>query len=186
MTAMNEPAGPRTAERLPFPLQEGETVLALCRRHWIYLWPRIAVLLLVTLVPPTVIALLLSAVDVYDGFVAKVFWVASLVYLLFWGVRIFLTWYRYQNDIWVITNQRLIDSYRRHPFSLRVATADLVNVQDMTVERDGLLATMLDYGDVICQTAAEQQDFRLSGIPDPRETQALVDRERDRERMRGR
>jgi hypothetical protein len=30
------------------------------------------------------------------------------------------------------------------------------------------------------------QDFRLTGVPDPRAAQALVDRERDRERMRSR
>jgi hypothetical protein len=86
----------------------------------------------------------------------------------------------------VITNQRLIDSYKSNPFSLKVATADLVNVQDMSVERHGILRTMLDYGDILCQTAAEMQGFRLAGIPDPRTVQALVDRERDRERLRTR
>ena len=99
-------------------------------------------------------------------------------------MRVFLIWYRYRHDIWVITNQRLVDSFKSNPFSLRVATADLVNVQDMTVVRNGILRTLLDYGDIVCQTAAELQDFRLVGIPDPRDTQALVDRERDRERTR--
>jgi len=84
----------------------------------------------------------------------------------------------------VITNQRLIDSYRRHPFDMSISTADLVNIQDMTVERSGILRTMLDFGNVICQTASSDQSFMLTGVPDPRETQALVDRERDRERMR--
>jgi hypothetical protein len=84
----------------------------------------------------------------------------------------------------VITNQRIIDSYKKHPFNLRIATTDLVNVQDMSVERDGMLRTMLDYGDIVCQTASEMQDFRLAGIPNPVAVQALVDRERDRERLK--
>ncbi len=46
----------------------------------------------------------------------------------------------------------------------------------MTIERSGLLRTLLDYGDIVCQTAAELQEFRLQGIPNPREIQALVDR----------
>ena len=99
-------------------------------------------------------------------------------------MRAFLAWYRYHNDIWVVTNQRLVDSFKRHPFSLRISTADLINIQDMTIERSGVLRTLMDYGNIVCQTAAEQQDFRLIGIPDPRATQALVDRERDRERLR--
>ena len=85
----------------------------------------------------------------------------------------------------MITNQRLIDSYKRIRFSLRVSTADLVNVQDMTVARNGLLAhdprlrrhRLPDGG-------SRGRSFRLAGIPNPREVQALVDRERDRERMR--
>jgi hypothetical protein len=178
-----EPAAP-AQEKLPFPLQDGERVLVLCRRHWVYLWPNIGVMLLIALVPAVAIALILSAADAYKGVVANIYWLAALVWFAIWGVRIFLTWYRYHNDIWVISSQRIIDSFKRNPFSLRVASADLVNVQDMTVERHGLLQTFLDYGDIVCQTAAEQQDFRLAGIPDPRTIQALVDRERDRERAR--
>ena len=121
-----------------------------------------------------------------DGTPAKVVWALLIIHAAYRALRSFLTWYRYHNDIWVITNQRLIDSYKKHPFSLEIATADLVNVQDMSVERNGVLRTMLDYGDILCQTAAEMQGFRLRGIPNPRAVQALVDRERDRERMRTR
>lgn len=182
---MNEPREQAPAPGLPFPLQAGEQVLALCRRHWLYLWPNLLLLLAVALVPVTAIALLLSALDAYEGAVALIFQVVAAAYLLVAAVRIFLAWYRYHNDVWVVTNQRLIDSFKRHPFSLRLSTADLVNIQDMTVVRDGLLRTVFDYGDIVCQTAAdEQQDFHLSGIPRPREVQALIDRERDRERLR--
>jgi hypothetical protein len=179
-----------TTESIPhpdvsFPLQPDETVLRVYRRHWVYLWPNIAFMLLLGLLPPILIGIILSESGGYEGTAAQAFWVVAALYFVFWGLRIFLAWYRYSHDTWVLTSQRLIDSYRRHPFSLRLSTADLVNVQDMTVERDGLLRTALDYGDIICQTAAdEQRDFHLSGIPHPREALALVDRERDRERAR--
>jgi hypothetical protein len=94
------------------------------------------------------------------------------------------SWYRYRNDLWVITDQRIIDSTRTSPFSLKLSTADLVNVQDMTIERRGIFPTIFDFGDVVCQTAADLQEFRLVGIHHPREIQAMVDRERDRERQR--
>jgi hypothetical protein len=182
--AAAQPSG--TTESLPFPLQQNETVTQVCRRHWMYLWPRTIMLALWGLVPVIVIALVLSWTDAYDGAVAQIFWIASALWLLFWAVRIFLNWYQYHNDIWVITNQRIVDSYKRTPFSHRLATADLVNVQDMTVERSGILQTSLNYGDIICQTAGTGGQFRLSGIPRPQEVQLLVDKERDRERMRGR
>jgi len=181
---MNETAaGGPSDVRLPFPLQEGERIILLCRRHWIYLWPTIVLQLLFALVPIAAVGLLLRALDAYEGAAAQVYWIASVVYFLYWAARMFLTWYRYHNDIWVITDQRIVDSFKRHPFSLRISTADLVNIQDMFVERDGILRTVLDFGDIVCQTAAEGQDFRLPGIPDPRAVQALVDRQRDRARQ---
>jgi len=171
-------------EALPFPLQDTEQVLRVCRRHWIYFWPNMALQAFIMLVPPIVLGLLLSEAGAYEDIGAKVFWAVAGLWFLYWGVRVFLAWYRYRHDIWVITNQRLIDVFKPHPFSLKLSTADLVNVQDMTVDRQGLLRTLLDCGDIICQTAAENQDFLLPGIPHPRDVQALVDRERDRERLR--
>ena len=41
-----------------------------------------------------------------------------------------------------------------HPFSHRLATADLVNVQDISVEKIGFIPTVLGFGDVVCQTAS--------------------------------
>jgi hypothetical protein len=181
---MQEPTPTAPRQDVPFPLQEGETILRLFRRHWIYLWPNVSLKLLLAVLPP-IVALIAGAGGPSDGAWA-VLWVGLAANLVYWLVRAFLSWYRYHNDIWVVTNQRLIDSYKPHPFSLRVATADLVNLQDMTVVRSGVLRTLLDFGDVVCQTASEMQEFRLTGVPDPRAAQALVDRERDRERMRSR
>jgi hypothetical protein len=182
-----EPASqPQPQRAFPFPLQEGEQILSLVHRHWIYLWPLILGHVIAAIVPVVLLALLLNELGGLDGTVGLVFWLLAALYVLYWAVRLLLTWYRYRNDIWVITNQRLIDSYRRHPFDLRISTADLVNVQDMAVQRNGILQTMLDYGNIVCQTASEMQDFKLTGVPHPRSTQALVDRERDRERMRQR
>lgn len=177
-------AAPKKDGALHFPLQENERVLKICRRHWFYLWPRTVFYVLAALVPIIAVGVAIAKWFDYSGMTAKVFWIAALVYLLYWLVRIFLNWYRYSNDIWVITNQRIVDSTKTTPITLKISTADLINVQDMTVERDGLFRTMFNYGDVICQTAAEQQEFRMTGIPRPQEVQLLVDKERDRERLR--
>ena len=177
---------PRKDGALHFPLQDGEQVIMICRKHWFYLWPRTAIIALFALVPVIVAAVLLSKSTGLSGTGGKVFAIVSLLYIAYWAIRAFLNYYRYHNDIWVITNQRLIDSTKTNPFSLKISTADLVNVQDMTVDRSGVLRTMFNFGDVVCQTAADIQEFRMAGIPNPQEVQLLVDKERDRERMRGR
>jgi hypothetical protein len=169
-------------ERVPFPLQDSEQVMALVRRHWIHLWPKSLLYVLYALVPLIIISLLLAWADQYEGIAARIFWIVAAVWLFYWVVRILLNWYRYHNDIWVITNQRIVDSIKASPFSHRLSTADLVNVQDMTVERKGILQTMLNYGNIVCETASDGGEFVLAGIPRPQDVQLMVDRERDRER----
>lgn len=172
--------------KLPFPLQDNETVIKLVRRHWINLWPLTALYAAIALVPPIGIIWIFSASGWFDGMTRNILGVITALWILYWGIRALLNWYRYHNDIWTITNQRIVDSYRRTPFSLNVSTADLVNIQDMSVKRSGILQTLLNYGDVVCDTAGagKSQTFVLSGIPGPQDVQLLVDKERDRERMR--
>ena len=169
---------------VPFPLQQNEQVLRVSRRHWVFLWPKTILLAGIAILPPILVGWVLSLIDAYDGVAAQVFWIVATLWILFWGARTYLNWYRYHHDMWVITNQRIVDCIKNHPFHLRLSSADLVNIQDMTVERNGVFATMLGYGDVVCQTAGAQPTFVLSGIPQPDDVQLLVDRERDRERMR--
>lgn len=185
MTSTPMPAQPAPgAANLQFPMQEGEAVLQIAHRHWWYLWPNIAIKTAFLLVPVILIWFLFDAVGAYEGTGQKIFWVLSLLWAGYWGVIIFLAWYRYQHDIWVITNQRIVDVYKRNPFNLRVSSADLVNVQDISVEKRGILQSALNFGDIQCQTSGAREVFMLTGLPDPTQTQALIDKERDRERLR--
>ena len=168
--------------KLPFPLQETEKVLLMCRRHWLYLYPRMILQILIAVLPVLALFLVLSWADAMDGLAAKIAMVVSAIWLAVWAVKIILLKYRYDNDLWTITNQRIIDSYRSNPFSLKITTADLVDIVDTSLNRSGIFPTMLNYGDIRCETAGERQDISLPAVPHPQEVHALIDRERDRER----
>jgi hypothetical protein len=170
--------------KLPFPLQHGETILQLVRKHWFFLWPLTILWTLYAIVPVTVASIILSAIGILDD-LGIFWWIIALIWVAYWGLRLLLNFYRYRNDIWVISNQRIIDSYKSNPFNLRVNTADLVNVQDISIQRKGLFATILHFGDVLLATAGtEDKPFIISGVPDPERIQLLIDNERDRERQR--
>ena len=168
--------------KLPFPLQETEKVLLMCRRHWIYLYPRMILQILIAVLPVLALFLVLRWADAMDGLAAKIAMVVSAIWLVVWAVKIILLKYRYDNDLWTVTNQRIIDSYRSNPFSLKITTADLVDIVDTSLNRSGIFPTMLNYGDIRCETAGERQDISLPAVPHPQEVHALIDRERDRER----
>lgn len=179
-----QPQSQPSVEKFPFPLQDGESVLQVSRRHWWFLWPSIALRTLFLLGPVLVIWFIFDAAGAYDGVGKQIFWVLSLLWVGYWAVIIFLIWYRYRHDVWVITNQRIVDVYKQNPFNLRVSSADLVNVQDISVSRKGILQSALNFGDIACQTSGARDVFLLTGLPDPTATQALIDKERDRERLR--
>jgi hypothetical protein len=181
MAAAPTPAPLPAETSLPFPLQQGEQVIEVRRRHWWFLWPRTLLWIAFALVPVGVVVWLMNSIDM-DGTVANVLWVVILLWLVFWGVRLFLNWYQYNHDIWVVTNQRLIDSMRPTPFRKHLSTADLVNVQDIKVNKSGIVASLLNFGNVDCQTAASGERFNITGIARPEDLQFLIDKERDRER----
>lgn len=169
---------------LPFELQEGEEVIQKVRRHWLHIYPRLAVLVLVAIVPVIALwAAVLTRLTITNEVRLGLIGVSAL-WLLFWGVRLFFLAYRYNNDFWTVTNQRLIDSVRRHPFHLQVDSADLINVENISIDRTGFLRTIFNYGDVECETAGATGKFTLAAVPKPGDVQLLVDRLRDAQRAK--
>jgi hypothetical protein len=174
--------------RLPFQLQDGEEVIQVVRRHWLHMYPHLALLVLVAVVPVIVLWAVVAAGALGPGAMTnEVRWgliAVSVVWLLFWGIRTFFVAYRYNNDFWTVTNQRIIDSVRRHPFHLQIESADLINVENISIDRTGFLRTIFNYGDVECETAGATGKFTLPAVPRPGDVQLLIDRLRDAQRAK--
>jgi membrane protein YdbS with pleckstrin-like domain len=164
----------------PVELQPGEQQILLCRRHWIAIYPQLLLDALLAAVP--VALLLWAASHANRNLVTNLALAAAVVWAAAIAVRAYFHWYRYRHDIWLITNQRLIDSLRRHWFHRALSSADLIDIQDVSMLRTGFLQTALDFGDLNVQTASEQQRFVLAKIPDPAAVLAILDRVRDEAR----
>ncbi len=166
-------------QALPVSLQKDEALLLLVRRHWLYFSLRMAGVAAAG-VGGTALGILVVAMTFgFDGTPGRVAVAVIALWGLYWLVRGYFTWYRYQNDVWVVTNQRIFDSIRRHWFHHRMSSADLVDVEDINVVREGILATAFNFGDVRCQTAGEVPNFILSGIPEPAKVLGTIDAARD-------
>jgi len=163
----------------PVELQPGEEVLHLSRRHWIVLYPFLALDALVGLLP---LGLAIWAASKIEGTAGSIVLVAGVAWVAAIGVRAYFRWYRYRHDVWLVTNQRLIDSFKRHWFHHEVASADLVDIEDVAMERSGVLQTMLDFGNLQVQTAGERENFVLGNIHQPSRLLTIIDRARDEAR----
>lgn len=167
------------AKKLPFTLQQDESILVFCRRHIVYLITRLVGLGAAGILPIVVVLFLAAKTFGLGGNAGKIVLGFAVLWAIYWAIRTYFAWFRYQNDIWVVTNQRIIDSIRRHWFHHRLASADLVDIEDINVVKEGLFGTAFNYGDVRCQTAGEVPNFVLAGIPNPTSVLAQVDAARD-------
>ncbi len=87
-----------------------------------------------------------------------------LIFLWLYG---FLVWIDYYFDVWIVTNERIVNIEQKGLFNRHISELRFSRVQDVTASVDGLIPTMLNFGDVYVQTAAEQERFIFRQVGDP-------------------
>ena len=153
------------------PLETGETILYTARRHWFILAGEITFLVLLAaapgfllfaphLIPAELVSFFREFVHFEESFSLLLLFLWSLLLLLLWIVFM-VFWTDYYLDVWLITNHRVIDIEQKGLFSRSVSTFRFDQIQDVTAEVPGVLATLIDFGTVKIRTASNETfDFR--------------------------
>ncbi|HAJ37811.1 MAG TPA: hypothetical protein DCL15_19250 [Chloroflexi bacterium] len=160
---------------LPVQLQENEMVIRIIKRHPLSLIGRIVGVALLLILGVALWMWLRSIGGGMEVVVDILMAVGALAAVIYAGIY----WYRYENDLWIITSERLIDSTKTTPFNQDIKTATLTNIQDINIRKRGIFQTIFEYGDVICQTAsASGHTFEFLGVAKPAEVLDLIDDQR--------
>lgn len=167
----------------------GEKTVLFLRRHWFIPAKIVAVLILLLAIPVIIYFILKSQApwmlghDIVAPLLAMV---ASLYYLAAW-VYAFSEYIDYYLDIWIVTNERIINIEQQGLFARTASELNLSAVQDVTSEIRGVIQTFFDYGEVHVQTAAETTRFVFKQINNPdlvkRQIIQLSDQLRSKQRM---
>ena len=153
-----------------FPGQHKEEEIKLVlRKHLIVLLPHFIYIFIMFLLPiafyilvvPMAFPAFLSAP--YD----KLFILLSLIYYGSIWIMTLTVWVDYYLDIWIITNERLLDIEQIGFFNRVVSELDFKRIQDITSRVHGVLPTIFGFGNIHIQTAAEESKFDLKAIPHP-------------------
>jgi len=146
-----------------------EKVLYKIRRHPITFIP-ILLLFFVLLLVPVLLYFLISSLfpQLLTGPVSLplIILLASVYYLsvyLFFYVH-FLDFYL---DLWIITNDRIIDIEQFGLFSRSVTELDLFRIQDITVDMHGFFATVFNYGNISVKTASSTSHIVFYNVGTP-------------------
>ncbi len=99
----------------------------------------------------------------------------SFLYFLFVALFLYIGWLNYYLDVWILTNDRLIDIDQKGLFNRSVSQLSLGQVQNIKAEIKGFLPVLLRFGNVDVETAgAEVGRFSFRNIPKPFEVEEKV------------
>lgn len=167
-----EVAERQRAVRIPDQFPD-ETVIVHLHKHDVILQRQLALPILV---------LAIGLIAFFYGLVSGTLWIlfAGAVLLL---PPLPLIWYRvtdHHNDYYVVTNKRVLQQ-ERSPFGRENSgEASLLDVQDVQMVKEGQLAQLLNFGDLIIDTAARRQLVIFRQIPDPEGVKNLIFEQRAR------
>lgn len=162
-----------------FELEPGEHVVRQARRHWF--------LFTMTLLPYAILAALPFALPGLLAFSSATAPYASLlsvsqplargalsIWLLVVWTGAFSAFTRYYLNLWVLTDRRIVEIKQRSYFNREVSSLLLPRVQDVTTEVTGVFSSLLGIGDIKVQTASEDVEFVMRGIPRPEAMRDII------------
>jgi len=75
----------------------------------------------------------------------------------------------YQGNRWVVTSDSITQIEQVSLFDRHASQLSLANLEDVSAQQNGILQTMLNYGDLIVESAGERSKFVFNFCPDPNE-----------------
>ncbi len=146
-------------------LEPGEFIIGYLRKHWIRFVFQILPHIIVAVIPLFMFTTGFGARVVSGGAKNFVFFCA-IVWLLLW-VHVFWRWTLFYLNVWVLTNHRIVSAEQHYFFSRHVSTLELEHIQDITIEMNGVIETVIGYGTIRVQTAGELQEFVIDDAAHP-------------------
>lgn len=149
-----------------FETQEAKEQVALfLRQHFIVNVPWIAVTIIFLLAPSVLFPLILRSLSLPLPFAYILVGTLSW-YLVTVGFALvsFLHWFF---NIYIVTNERVIDIDFQYLLFKRFSQAELERIQDISYTAGGIFATVFHYGNVYIQTAGEMPNLEFLAVPRP-------------------
>lgn len=139
-----------------------EEVILLLRRHVITNIPWI-IIVIIMLFAPLVLSFfpLLSFLPLRFQFMATIIWYLLTTAFIFEN---FLSWYF---NVYLVTNERIIDYDFFNLLYKNTSDAELNKIQDINVQMGGLSQTLFNYGTVLIETAGEIPNLEFDLVPNP-------------------
>ena len=155
-------------------LRNTEHVVTVMHRHWAVLILPILSTLIIAVIPPALLFTLANASP--SPLAALSSTIGFFVLILLWLILIAVLlseFVYYWLDVWMLTNERVIDIEQRGLFHREISEFGVENIQDVTVETPSLLATALHFGTITIHTAGDKS-FIVRDVPNADQIRELI------------
>lgn len=162
-----------TTETVPFeklfPSQQpNEKIVLAVREHWFRLFSKIAIVVILSLLP-WLVKLLISKTGAtitapeINSFIS----VFSILFYLVLLVVLFIIYTLYYLNLHVVSQERIVDIDQVGLLFHEVSELNIETIEDVTSQTKGLLGNVLNYGTVFIQTAGATERFEFDNVSDP-------------------
>lgn len=149
--------------------RKGEKIILLLRRHYFIILSKIIFWAVTAILPPIFYLLFKDVLaDLFGSslFQPIVVLFTSTYYLYIW-LFAFHSFVDYYLDVWIVTDERIVNIEQKGLFARTVSEQKLYRIQDVTSELKGFWSTTLNFGTVYIQSAGEKARFVFKQIPNP-------------------
>lgn len=139
------------------------------RRHWLTFLPVIFNFLIMLAVPVAVYFVFKYIFpDLLMGpIITPLLILFGSAYLLYALMFFYIQFIDYYLDLWIVTNDRIIDTEQKGLFARTITELELFQIQDVTTHTTGFFATIFKYGDLVIATASNTSTIVFHDIPNP-------------------
>ncbi len=148
--------------------EKGEKIILLLRAHLATLIPAVLTVIFLLFLPPITLQLSTAAGIEPSSIlsVGQLVWLTVIWYLFVFGFAFYKLIFWYFN-VYLLTNERVVDIDFRGLLHKETSYAKLNQIQDVSPKIIGFFGTFFHYGHVFIQTAAERPEFEFHNVEKP-------------------
>lgn len=160
---------------VPGSIDEKKIVLFV-RKHWAAYLGQFALSVFLFFFPLALLLVIyLNDRTIFTGLVLNLIVLGASTYYLIITTFIFTSWLSFYYDIYIVTDESIIDVFQQGFFGRKIVQISLLRVQDVSSNIQGLLPTLFAYGNILIETAGEQtQNLLFEQVPNPQEVSAKI------------
>lgn len=154
---------------MAFKLEPDEYIILIARRHWFKPILETFFVFFSLLIPVVISSIIIALPDISNQLgnvnLLSIIFIFSWLFLV-WNI-VFIIWTNHFLDVLVVTNIHVIDIEQIGLWHREVSTLQLQKIQDISSKIEGLISSILNYGNLEIQSAGSFTNFIVKNIQKP-------------------